>query len=72
MPYPRKDESKDDFMARCMGNDEMQRRHPNKDDRTSACERHWDSGKKKSSANALVDDAERRSIKFKSLHAMWR
>lgn len=40
MPYPNKGESSEDFIARCMSDEEMKRKHPNTKQRSGACYGH--------------------------------
>lgn len=46
MPLPkrRKDEEKDDFISRCMGDDESVKDFPDPAQRRAVCERQWDEG----------------------------
>lgn len=48
LPTPRKDEDKDNFIDRCMGNDVMNKDYPDASQRRAICEKQWDNrGKKK-------------------------
>lgn len=42
MPMPRKDESKKDFLARCMDDDEAKQDFPDSDQRYAFCNSQWD------------------------------
>lgn len=41
MPKPRKNEKKDDFISRCMGNDTMVKDYPEEDQRAAVCYLQW-------------------------------
>lgn len=41
LPTPKKDESKDDFVNRCMGNDTMKSDFPDNDQRLAVCFKQW-------------------------------
>jgi ATP-dependent Clp protease protease subunit len=45
MPTPRKNESKDDFIQRCMADDTMQQDYPDDDQRLAICHSQWDDEK---------------------------
>jgi len=47
MPKPKKGESKDDFLERCMGNDTMNDEFPDNDQRYAVCNDLWRDKKKK-------------------------
>jgi hypothetical protein len=42
MPSPRKDESEDQFISRCMSDEEMKGKHPKQDERYAVCKSFWD------------------------------
>ena len=46
MPSPRKDESEDEFISRCMSDEEMKGKHPKQDERYAVCKSFWDNKKK--------------------------
>lgn len=37
MPQPQKDESQEEYVSRCMGDSEMNSKHPNTDERAAVC-----------------------------------
>lgn len=41
MPHPRKDETKEKFVDRCMGNPEANRSFPNQSQRFAFCQSRW-------------------------------
>ncbi|MCK5612913.1 hypothetical protein KAR91_64160 [Candidatus Pacearchaeota archaeon] len=41
MPEPRKDETKDEFISRCMDSDESKRSFPDNDQRFAVCNSTW-------------------------------
>jgi len=43
MPNPRKDESKDDYLQRCMGDEETLSKYPDESQRYAVCESMWSS-----------------------------
>jgi hypothetical protein len=45
LPHPGKDESREDFLARCMGTDVMVSDFPKEDQRYAVCVRQWSGGK---------------------------
>ena len=47
LPKPHKDEEKDDFISRCMGNDTMKDEYPDNDQRLAVCYTQWDNKDKK-------------------------
>jgi hypothetical protein len=49
IPVPSKDESKDKFISRCMGNDVMNSEFPDEKQRFAVCNSKWESKKKKES-----------------------
>jgi len=53
LPRPRKNEEKDDFIDRCMGNDTMNDEFPEADQRRAVCEKQWDNRHKKKSMAIL-------------------
>jgi len=62
LPKPKKDESKEEFMDRCMGDSVMLKEYPNNDQRYAVCESQWDGSKKdKKSDNS---ELERRVLVF--------
>ncbi len=42
MPKPRDNETKEDFIERCMGNEEMNRKFPSHSQRRAVCEDYWE------------------------------
>lgn len=58
MPKPKKDESKKDFINRCMSNENMKSEYPDNDQRLAVCYDLWD--RKNSQVNA--DNIERRCM----------
>lgn len=42
MPTPRDNEKQDDFISRCMSDEEMKRKHPEQDERYAVCKSFWD------------------------------
>lgn len=58
MPKPKKDESKQDFIDRCMSSETMKSEYPDNDQRLAVCYDLWD--RKNSQVNA--DNIERRCI----------
>ena len=42
MPTPNKGEKQKDFMARCMGSDEMVRNYPDSKQRAAVCHSKWE------------------------------
>lgn len=62
LPKPKKDESKEEFMDRCMGDSVMLKEYPDNDQRYAVCESQWDGSKKdKKSDNP---ELERRVLFF--------
>jgi hypothetical protein len=53
MPSPRKGESQNDFISRCMSSDESQNSFPNQKQRSAFCHSQW-TNKGKSSKNMFV------------------
>ena len=53
MPKPKKDESKDDFLDRCMGDDVMVKDYPDNDQRYAICNSLWED--KKSKPNSKIE-----------------
>lgn len=49
IPKPKKDETKDDFIDRCMGNEAMKEEFPDNDQRLAVCHDSWDKEKEKKS-----------------------
>jgi hypothetical protein len=49
IPVPNKDESKDKFITRCMGNDVMNSEFPDEKQRFAVCQSKWSSKNKKES-----------------------
>lgn len=49
MPKPRKDESKDDFMSRCMADETMRRDFEESGQRYAVCQTQWETKKRKES-----------------------
>lgn len=47
LPTPRKDEEKNDFISRCMGNDTMKKEYPDQKQRTAICYQQWRDKNKK-------------------------
>lgn len=45
IPTPNKDEKKDDFVARCMGNSTMVKEYPDEDQRYAVCISKWNDKK---------------------------
>lgn len=45
LPKPKKDESHDDFMDRCMGDDVMNKEYPDEKQRYAVCQSQWDNKK---------------------------
>ena len=58
LPGPKKGESKDDFIDRCMGNDTMKEEYPDTDQRYAVCMNQWEDKERK---------MERRSYDFDEL-----
>ena len=50
LPKPKKQETKDDFIDRCMGDDSMNEEYPDTDQRRAVCENQWGGKKKKGSS----------------------
>ena len=46
LPAPRKNESMDDFMERCMGNPTMNKDFPETDQRAAVCHSQWEKKEK--------------------------
>ncbi len=42
MPTPRADETRDEYMGRCMGDDKMLSEYPENDQRAAVCNAYWD------------------------------
>jgi hypothetical protein len=42
LPKPKKDEDKDDFISRCMGDDVMNDEYPDTSQRRAICETQWE------------------------------
>jgi hypothetical protein len=42
MPSPRENETEDDFINRCMGDEEMNQKHPDRKERYAVCKSFWD------------------------------
>jgi HK97 family phage prohead protease len=61
LPKPKKDETKDDFIERCMGNDTMKEEYPDNGQRLAVCQSQWDN---KESKEAMPEDIERRIMPF--------
>ena len=66
MPAPMGDESRSDFMARCMGNDTMMSDFPEQDQRAAVCMRQWN-GEKSVSAEVRYANYK---LEIKSLNEM--
>ena len=47
IPKPKKDEKKDDFISRCMGDDVMNTEYPDQDQRMAVCSTQWRNKDKK-------------------------
>lgn len=47
MPEPRKDETKEEWMNRCMGDEEQKKTFPDQEQRIAVCARKWDDRNKK-------------------------
>ncbi len=47
MPQPHKDEQKKDYLDRCMGDDEMNKKHPAPAERYAVCNSFWNNKDKK-------------------------
>ena len=45
MPKPSKDESKEDFLKRCMGDDVMVKEFPDRKQRYAVCNTQWEKNK---------------------------
>ncbi len=45
LPRPRKDESKGDFMIRCMSNTYMKEKYPRSNQRAAVCYTQWEKKK---------------------------
>jgi HK97 family phage prohead protease len=58
LPKPKKDESHDDFISRCMGDDVMLTEYPDDDQRYAVCETQWESKDNK----ATIDESVERRI----------
>lgn len=60
LPKPRKNEDKDEFIGRCMGDDTMNEEYPDSDQRRAVCETQWEKKDMKSWYNmkAEGDNAE--------------
>src|SRR5262249_50014604 len=54
MPNPRKGESHDDWMQRCMGDEEQQRSFPDEKQRAAVCESKWTEHEKGNSVKTLT------------------
>ena len=50
IPKPKKDESKDDFISRCMSDDVMLDEYPDQEIRSGVCYTQWDNKDKDSSS----------------------
>lgn len=59
LPTPKTDESQEDFMSRCMGNDTMLDEYPDKKQRYAVCMQQWKDAK--DSKGATDSDIEQRS-----------
>ena len=60
LPVPKKSESKDDFISRCMGNETMKDEYPDNDQRLAVCYSQWKKKEKKDEFSEL----EERSFDF--------
>lgn len=47
IPKPRKNETKNDFIGRCMGSDAMKRDFPDNKQRVAVCQTSWENKRKK-------------------------
>ncbi|MHA1952504.1 MAG: hypothetical protein ACW96U_00970 [Candidatus Heimdallarchaeaceae archaeon] len=47
MPIPRQDESKDEYISRCMSDPKMKTKHPDNDERFAVCNGIWETEGKK-------------------------
>ncbi len=56
MPKPRKNEKENEFISRCMGDDEMNQKYPDKDQRYAICKSFWKNRNKKK--NNLTGDIQ--------------
>jgi HK97 family phage prohead protease len=61
LPKPKKDESKDEFMDRCMSDSVMKKEYPDNDQRYAVCESQWDESKK---SRENPNNIERRILSF--------
>jgi len=59
IPAPHKDEDKNKFMERCMGDDVMVKEYPDNKQRYAICQTSWD---KKESKNMGINDIEKRTF----------
>lgn len=55
LPSPNPNESKDEFLDRCMSNDTMNREYPDQGQRYAVCQNIW---KKKSEGEASEEEQE--------------
>jgi len=53
LPRPKKSESKDDFIERCMGNETMNKEYPDSDQRYAVCLTQWDKKEGKQTENII-------------------
>ena len=60
LPKPNTDESHDDWMSRCMGNDTMNEEYPDDDQRYAVCQSIWDDKDESKGANMGQPQIERR------------
>ena len=54
LPKPKKDESQDKFISRCLGNDTMKSEFPGQSQRAAVCHSQWD--KKKNNESQEMSD----------------
>lgn len=60
LPKPRKNEKQDDFISRCMSNEEAKKDFPDQDQRVAVCHTQWRNKNKSISErlSELKDDSE--------------
>ena len=51
MPNPSPTETEDDFISRCMSDEEMKQKHPERDERFAVCQNFWDNQVKGEDSN---------------------
>ena len=58
MPTPRKGEKKDEFISRCMGDEEANADFPDQKQRAAFCYSQWERKGKKKKMSLWLDDEE--------------